>query len=203
MLFRTLVLIILLLTPTACAAASPIQPGPAQTLAARAWQADQHVVWELDWPAAPVGGVVTVETWRAGEQYRLEILEAVAPALVGETLVYNGHTTWLYNRFAGAAPSTPDLPRLSPVTDAFAVINRFLTQPPQAATQELVRLDSGPAQKISLIFENGDHLILWRDEKTGLPGRILFSVKGQQATLKARSLEPLLNPPEGLFQPVR
>jgi hypothetical protein len=52
-----------------------------------------------------------------------------------------------------------------------------------------------------LTFDHGDQLALWRDEATNLPVGITFAVRGQHATLKARSFERLVDPPEGLFKP--
>lgn len=168
-------------------------------MVAEAWQTNQHVVWVLDWSAAPVGGPVTVETWRAGGFYRYEILEAVASALIGETLVFNGQTAWQYNRFDPDSPVVLDSPRLSPISDAFAVIDRFITTPPQSATQETTQTIHGPAQKINLIYANSDQLTMWRDNKTQLPVKVVFSVNGQQATLNARDFESLVNPSARLF----
>jgi outer membrane lipoprotein-sorting protein len=241
---------------TACAAAEqPMSPDLAQAIVADAWQADQHIVWELDWPAAPAGGPLTVETWRMnedyrgdtyrgdtyrgdtyrgdtyrgdtyrgdtyrgdtyrgdtyrgdtyrgdtyrGDRYRYEILESVAPALVGETLVFNGQKAWQYNRFSTEAPVVPGWPWLSPVSDAFVMIDALIATPPQTATQEFAQIIHGPAQKITLTFDNGDHLILWRDEETQLPVKIVFSVDGKEATLNARDFEPLVDPPQGLFE---
>jgi len=163
------------------------------------WQTDQHGVWVLDWPAAPVGGPVTVEMWRAGNVFRYEILEAVAPALIGETLVFNGQTAWQFNQFDSVPPLVLDSPRLSPVSDVFVVIDRLITTSPQSATQEAAQTIHGPAQKISMRYDHGDQLIVWRDDKTQLPVRVFFSVDGQHATLTARDIEPLVDPSERLF----
>ncbi|HXW00070.1 MAG TPA: hypothetical protein VEC93_16740, partial [Anaerolineae bacterium] len=76
---------LLLLTLSACAAPEPISAKAAQATLAAAWQVDQHIVWEIAWPAAPVGGPLTVESWRVGPRYRFEVLEATAPDLVGQT----------------------------------------------------------------------------------------------------------------------
>jgi hypothetical protein len=183
----------------ACTTEQPLPPNQAQTLIADAWQADQHIVWELDWPAAPIGGPLTVETWRAGQRYRFEILESVAPALVGETLVHDGQTAWQYNRFGPESPVRLDSPRLSPVTDAFTIVDGLITRPPQTATLEQTQTSHGPAQKISLTFANGDRLILWRDEDTHLPVRVVFEVRRTKATLEARHFERLVDPPQALF----
>lgn len=168
-------------------------------MVAEAWQTDQHVGWVLDWPAAPVGGPVTVETWRAGDSFRYEILEAVAPALIGETLVFNGQVARQYNRFDSDAPVVLDAPHLSPVSDAFAEINRLIATSPQSANQEATQTIHGPAQKISLNYANGDQLTMWRDNKTQLPVKVVLAVNGQQAILKARDFEPLVNPSKKLF----
>jgi hypothetical protein len=197
--YYTLILAFFLILLTSCTAAQSLAPDQAQTIVADAWQTDQHGVWVLDWPAAPVGGPVTVETWRAKDSFRYEILEAVAPALIGEMLVFNGQTAWNYNRFDSAPPLVLDPPRLSPISDAFTVIDRLITTQPQSATQETVQTIHGPAQKVSLTYTNGDQLAVWQDDKTQLPVKVVFSVSGQQATLNARDFEPLVNPSDRLF----
>jgi hypothetical protein len=199
---REVALIFLSLALSACAAREPLSPAAAQPILAQTWQADQHVVWEIEWPAAPVGGPLTVETWRAGSRYRFEILEATAPDLVGQTLIFDGQTARRYRRFDPFqdAPQAGEA-RLSPVSDAFAIINHLLVTAPETATQETLRLSSGPAQKLTLSYRNGDSLTLWRDEATGLPVRVMFTLGGQSAALRARSFAPLPDPPEGLFKP--
>jgi outer membrane lipoprotein-sorting protein len=193
--------VFLVLVLSACAAPESISASAAQTALTSAWQADQHTVWEIEWPAAPVGGPLTVETWRAGPAYRYEILEATAPDLVGQTLIFNGQTAWRYNRFelSQSAPQSGEA-RLSPVTDAFAVVVRLMAAEAETATQEAIHLSSGPTQKMTLTFANGDSLSLWRDEASGLPVRVTFTLAGQSATLHARSFEPLSDPPEELFR---
>lgn len=192
---------LLALTLSACAASESINATAAQATLAEAWQVDQHTIWEIDWPAAPVGGPLTVETWRAGSRYRYEILEAIAPNLVGQTLIFDGQTSWRYNRFGSEPPAAVSSPLLSPVTDAFMIINQLMTTIPEAATQEAVHLPTGLAQKMTLTFNQGNSLTLWRDEATGLPVRLIFVLAGQRATVQARTFEPLLDPPEGLFHP--
>jgi hypothetical protein len=199
---REVALIFLSLVLSACAAPEPLNPLAAQPILAQTWQADQHVVWEMEWPAAPVGGPLTVETWRAGSRYRFEILEATVPDLIGQTLIFDGQTTRRYRRFDPPQDSTqPGEARLSPVSDAFAIINRLLVTAPETATQEALRLPSGPAQKLTFTYPDGDSLALWRDEATGLPVRVVFTLGGQSAALRARSFAPLPDPPEGLFKP--
>ena len=184
---------------TACTTSQPVETNLARSAVADAWQSNQHIVWELDRPGAPVGGPLTVEIWRNGNQYRYEILEAVAPALIGESLVFNGHIAWQYNRFDSTPPVVLDSPRLSPVSDTWAVIERLIATPPQIATQEPVQIMHGPAQKITLVYTNGNRLILWRDDETQLPVKVVFSAKGQKGTLNARDFEPLIDPLPGLF----
>lgn len=193
---------IIALALSACAAPESLSPSTAEASLANAWQAGQHIVWEIEWPAAPIGGPLTVETWRTGSRYRFEILEAAAPDLVGQTLIFDGQTGWRYRRFdPPQRPRQPGEARLSPVTDAFAIINHLLATTPKAAMQEALQLSSGPAQRLTLTYDNGDSLTLWRDEATGLPVQVVFSLKRQSATLHARSFAPLPDPPKGLFKP--
>jgi outer membrane lipoprotein-sorting protein len=200
--FKIIFSLLLIFTLNACATAGPVNSSTAQTTLLNTWQADGHIVWEIDWPAAPVGGPLTVEMWRSGPRYRLEILEATAPDLIGQVLIFDGQTAWHYNRFD--IPPTlpqPGAEQLSPVTDAFAIMNRLGATAPQTAMQEPVRLAHGSSQKITLLFDTGDWFSLWRDEATGLPVRLEFAAGEQAATMRARSFEPLPDPPDGLFKP--
>lgn len=199
---RAVPLIFLTLALSGCAAPESLSPAAAQPILAQTWQADQHSVWEIEWPAAPVGGPLTVETWQAGSRYRFEILEATVPDLVGQVLIFDGQIAWRYRRFDQPQDSAQsEEARLSPVSDAFAIISRLLVTAPETATQEALRLSSGPVQKLTFTYSNGDSLALWRDEATGLPVRVMFTLSGQPATLRARSFAPLPDPPEGLFKP--
>lgn len=183
----------------ACAPAQPLSPDLARQRLLEAWQADQHSVWELDWPKAPVGGPLTVETWRAGQGYRFEILESATPALIGATLVSDGRHAWRYNRFNPPPTFNPIPPALSPVSDAFIIIDQLLNRSPEMAVQETDQVNFKPAQKILVTFSNGDTLALWQDSESGLPVQVMISTKDQQLSLKARLSEPLPNPPDGLF----
>lgn len=176
-----------------------LPPQRAQEVLAQVWQADAHITWEIDWPDAPTSGPLTVETWRAGDRYRLEILEAVAPALRGETLVFDGQNAWRYNRFQPPTVFEPVSPILSPVSDAFNVVDRLLQISPNLAVQEPAYLNGISAQKVELTFVNTGWLRLWWDRQTGLPLQVIFSVQGQQVKLQARQAEPLVNPPDELF----
>jgi hypothetical protein len=203
MLWKILILTNLLaIALLGCTSEQTIGPNLAQRRAKTAWRSDQHAVWELDWPAAPTGGPLTVEIWRAGDRYRYEILESVAPALVGQTLIFDGQTGWRYSRFEATSSSRTASSRLSPVTDAFETVDRLLDLPPlNAVRQEDMILDYGPTEKTTLTFENGDRLISWIERETELPVRLTFEVGGNQATLKARHIEPLTKPLDGLFKP--
>ena len=194
---------LLVLSLTGCAAARPMDPDTALARLTTAWRSHQHTVWEIDWPAAPSGGLLTVEIWRAGAQYRFEILESTAPALVGQMLVFDGQTAWRSDRFEEKSSwAAADPPELAPVSEAFAVIERLLARPAASATlQQSSTLRHGPAEKITLSFSNGDLLAMWLDQATGLPARAIFSYKGSQADLQARQLEPLAQPPAKLFAP--
>jgi len=183
----------------ACASSQPLSPQSAQQILADSWQAGQHIIWEIDWPEAPISGSLTVETWRINGQYHYEILEAPTAALVGQVLVFDGQDAWRYNRFEPPSTFTSTTPSLSPVSDAFTIIDRLISTPPQMATLEMAQVNSSPAEKITVIFPNDDTLTLWREVETGLPIRLIFSLNKQQATLKAREFEPLYDPPKELF----
>lgn len=185
-----------------CASEQSMAPDLAREEISRAWRRDQQAVWELDWPAAPSGGPLTAAVWRAGERYRYEILESAAPALVGQILIFDGQAGWRYSRFEANGPETTAPPRLSPVSDAFLIIDRLLYTSPMTATRQAdTILVYGPTEKITLTFDEGDKLTVWIDQETALPVRLTFQVGGHRATLKARRIEPLRDPPEGLFSP--
>ncbi len=200
MLSRILILsLIVALLSMACTPAQPLNPDQAPQSILNVWQANQHTVWELDWPNAPLVGTLTIETWRADNRYRFEILETPAPALVGEILVFDGQQAWRYNRFNPPSIFIPTAPALSPVSDAFTIVDQLLNTKPEKAVEEIVQINSKPAQKILLTFTTGDILTLWQNTEIELPVQVACSINGQQATMKARSVEPLVNPPLELF----
>jgi hypothetical protein len=141
-----------------------------------------------------------VEVWRSGDRYRLEILEAATPSLIGETLIVSGETAWRYNRFDPPARFLPTSPILSPVTDLLALVDQLLQTPVVTAEQETVQTDYSLARKIRLTFDNGNSLVLGQDLAVGLPVRLVIWVNGQQILLEARHTEPLPHPPERLFE---
>lgn len=190
----------------ACAAAQPLDAAQARATVLAAWQANQHAVWELNWPNSPVAGPITVETWRAGNCARgncarYEILEAEAPALVGQSLVVAGPQSWQFNRLEAAEPTLATYPELAPVTPAITLINRLLANTPAAATLERARVNTVWADKISLQFKTGDRLVFFVETATGLPVQIEFAAGEQSGRIRARSVEPLPQPPPELFRP--
>ena len=182
----------------ACSPTQRLSAQSAQNILFDSWHAGQHIIWEIDWPDAPIGGPIVVEVWRFDGRYRYEILEAPTARLVGQVLVFNGQSAWRYNRFEPPLTFVPTTPALSPVSDAFAIIDQLIITPPQAATLEVTQVNSIPAEKITVYFDN-DSLTLWRDMETGLPVRLVFSFNGGQVFLKVREFEPLLDLPQELF----
>lgn len=202
----TLLILSVMVGLSGCAATDAVDPRSAQIDLNRAWQADQHTVWEINWPEAPVGGPLVVETWRAGGRYRFEILEAEVAALFGQVLVFDGRQGWHYNRFEPGPPAESDPPALAPVTELLAKINAVSAARPEQATARPARLDHGPAQEFRLSYspEPGGaekYLTWWRDVGTGLPVRIHLVDGQQEITLRARSFEPLPRPQPELFKP--
>ena len=159
------------------------------------------MVWEIEWSAMPVGGPLTVETWRASGRHRIEILETAAPHLVGETLIFDGQHAWRYNRFDAEPPAMGSTPWLAPVSEAFAMIRAMINTPADTATQSTVHLSHGPARRITLTYNNNDRLTFWIDQETQLPARVFVAAGRNRVNLKARSFEILVDPPAGLFKP--
>lgn len=192
----------LILAATGCAAAQPIAPAAARQQVINAWQADQQAVWALDWPAVPVAGPVTAAVWRNGPNLRLEILEAAAPALLGQTLIVRGAAAWHTNRFDRPPQPQPSAPALPPLTDAFALIESTLAQTPTTASRQAVgTVAHGPAEVIRLGYPGGHSLTAWLHRETGLLLRLDLAVEAGQLSLQAHRVEPLPNPPAGLFDP--
>lgn len=167
----------------------------------KTWQADYHAVWEIDWAAMPIGGALTIEVWRAGERYRHEILESTAPALVGETLVFDGRQGWRYQRFDPDSLTSVASPHLAPMSEVVAIVDTLLTQPIQRAEMQQVWVGDEPTRHITLIFDQETSLSVWVAGDTKLPHRLRFRQNGMPVTLTARSIEPLTTPPDGLFKP--
>ncbi len=192
--------LILVVLSTACQP-SPANPTAAQKEMEHTWQTAHHIVWEIEWTAMPIGGMVVAEVWRTDTQHRFEILESPAPALVGEMLIFDGQQAWQYNRFKADTPTPINHPWLSPISDAYIIIDQLLTQAAQDGTQADASLSQGAATLTTLNFPNGEILSIWQDQETGLPARVHFKIGENEATLNARSIESLVNPPEGLFKP--
>ena len=202
----TLLILCVFISLSGCVAPETIDPRSAQIDLSRAWQADQHIVWEIDWPAAPVGGPLAVETWRVDGRYRFDILEAEAAALIGQTRVFDGRQGWRYNRFEPELPVKSTPPSLAPVTELMAMINAVSAARPEQASRRLARLDHGPAQEFWLSYGGGPgeterSLTWWCDVGTGLPVRLHLVDGRQEVRLQARSFEALPQPPPELFSP--
>lgn len=167
-----------------------------------AWQRDQHAVWEMEWPGAPLAGPMAVEVWLSGPRRRFEMLESGAPALVGETLVSDGRTAWLFNRFAdGVTEVGAEEARFSPLSDALLIISAHLAREPRSvrALGE-ASLPTGPAHRWRLIYPEGTTLDLWLEDETGLISAMKLAGPGGDFSLTARLIEPLDEVPEGLFR---
>lgn len=186
-------------TTSGCATSRPIEARSAQAQVAAAWQANQHTVWDLTWPAAPTGGPLTVETWQADGRYRYEILESTAPALIGETLVSDGQAAYRYNRLALPDGFAPVVAGLSPVSDAFALISARLAQPATAAAEQPAQLEGRRVRLIGLSFADGARLMAWLDSGSGLLAQLDLSGSDQSMRLHARTTDPLPEPPPELF----
>ena len=114
--------------------------------------------------------------------------------------LFDGKNGWRYNRFEPPSTFVPASSlRLSPVTDAFAVIDRLIDTLPETAYPAEAQIRLNPAQKITTSFANGDELSIWRQAETGLPLKVQFSEGGSRATLTARTVEPLADPADELF----
>jgi hypothetical protein len=195
-----LLLVILVLATAACSRETPLPAEPVRQQVQAAWLADRHTTWEIDWPNAPVGGPLTVESWQAENRYRYEILETAAPALLGEVLVFDGAQAWRYNWLTPDTPPQQTPPQLSPVTDAFESVSALLNQPPVRANIQADTVLLKPARKVTLTFENGDTLVAWFDAPTqSMLLQLIFNVGEQQGRLIARHSEPLVTPDKRLF----
>ncbi|MDM8526831.1 hypothetical protein QUF58_01355 [Anaerolineales bacterium HSG24] len=189
----------------ACQAPHAIEPEIAQQDLQKAWKANQHTVWEINWPTAPIGGVIVVEYWQFDNQYRFEILESTSTRLVGETLISNGNSICRYNRFElfeldeiSLVETTSS--QLSPVTDLFSMIDRLLHYSTSlSAQQQVTSTLEGASKKIELLLADQTRLIFWLDVKTKLPLRIELITARENILLKAQSNKPLIRPPQGLF----
>ena len=199
MIREILTLLLLIIFLGACYPEQTLSPPIAQATVQSAWQANQHTVWEIEWAAIPVGGPLTVETWRFDDRYRYEILEATAPALIGETLVFDGDKGWRANRFSDSLTETTP-PRLAPISEIFTIVDDFLNRVPQTATQQVIEIDQKATQQIKLTFENDESLQFRIDQEMQLPMRIIIYLTQSEISLKVRHAEPLFDPPDALFQ---
>lgn len=203
MTFKILILLCSVLTFVnfGCSRSQSVDPAAAQRVLADAWSAPQHTVWEIEWSAIPLSAPLTVESWRSGSRYRFEILEATAPALVGQAVMFDGEQGWQYNRFEPAASLTSTVTGLSPVSDVFDAIARRLEEKPETAVEKMEPVDSVSVRKVTLTFTNGDHLSMWIAAESGLPLRVEIDIGGQLALLQARRTTALADDaPASLFR---
>jgi len=183
-----------------CFSINSIEHVAAQQKLRAAWQANQHAIWQIEGAQLPVGGPMVVEVWQVGRQYRWEILESSAIQLVGETLIFNGHEAWRYNRFeATPAQFKTTSSTLMPITAVFALVTTYLIQPPIAATDQTTWLLRNESETITLIFADETQLIM--ELATGLPKFIKLVRGGKTMMLKARQMDLLARPMKGLFAP--
>ncbi|RME41887.1 MAG: hypothetical protein D6796_15200, partial [Caldilineae bacterium] len=98
-----------LLWLAACVASPAADPVAVQEQAQSAWQTGWHGTWDLAWEEAPLAGPVLFEAWRAegGRLLRLEILDAPAPQLVGQTCLRRDDAVTRYNRLDPSPPVSP------------------------------------------------------------------------------------------------
>jgi hypothetical protein len=167
-----------------------------------AWQRDQHVIWEVDWPEAPLAGPLVVEAWQSGPRRRYEILEATTPSLIGDALVTDGETAWFFNRFEAGLSAVPAAEaRFSPLADALALVSRQLAES-AGSSEDRGRevLPTGAARHWRLIYDEQTLLDLWLDEQSRLIARVRFRSETADFRLLARHIEPLTEIPPGLFQ---
>lgn len=185
----------LLLGLMACAGPS-VSPAEAQRQAAQAWAQAQHGTFTLTWPQAPLSGPVIFEAWFTAnrQQRRFEILQAPTPALVGLVYLSDGVSAGYANRLSPGAPATgaATLP-FSPLSDALAVVDRWLVQPAQSARQS--------GHTLTLLYPAGEKLTLTLNPQTGLITFIALSNSNEDFTLTTPDAEPLGEPLPGLFTP--
>lgn len=191
------------LAMTACAAqAVTANPNALQTDLSAAWRRPQHGQWSLTWAQSPLPGPIIFETWltEAAEAARFEILEADAPGWVGLAYINDGRVATYFNRLEDTPPVHGSAAELSfaPVSHAWKRVDVLLAQPPQSARTSRFRGD--PVQQILLTYPSGQTLTAWFNTQTNFIVRVEVTGPDISLTLAARSVEPLVAPPPGLFQ---
>lgn len=191
-----LLTVVLLSCLVACAA--PVASPPRQLLARaqRAWRADWHAVWQIEWAGAPLRGPLVAEVWRAADgRLRIETLEAPTPALANLTLVSDGQVAWLYDaRQKHAAHGPAARLRLPLASDALEVWDWLLAEADTATLSDTAYSDtqeSGPASRLELTTRAGDQASVWFDDQTGLPvGLQLRAKEWGEVSMRARRVSP-------------
>jgi outer membrane lipoprotein-sorting protein len=194
-----------LVAVSACGEGSSLPDGDSlMAHAQRAWQADWHAVWQVEWAGAPVRGPLVAEVWHAADgRLRIETLEAPSPALSGLTLVDDGETSWLYDlrqdRLEAGSSKQIRIPLASDALDAIDWL--FLGM--EGATVNVSgrdTLESGLAIRSDVILATGDRAIIWVHGETGLPSRVeLHSVVWGEASFATRSISSPERLHPGLF----
>lgn len=201
-----LISVIILITLTRCGSSSLPDGEKLVTRARQVWEADWHAVWQIEWAGAPVKGSLIAEVWHAtGNRLRIETLEAPTAALSGLTLVNNGTTTWLYDLRQNRVETGPEeWVRIPLASDALDAIDWLLLNVDGSTINvtSYETLESGPATRLDIIQDNGDLVMLWVHDVTGLPARVtLRSAIWGEATFTTRSISTGERPHPALFVP--
>jgi outer membrane lipoprotein-sorting protein len=189
---------------TGCNAAPPSDGASLVAQAQQAWAGDWHAVWQIEWSGAPVRGPLVAEIWHTGHgRLRIETLEAPTAALSGLTLVDDGATSWLYDlRQNRAEAKLAGQTRIPLASDALDATGWLLNEAGRATTRTAGRdmLESGPANRVAVDWDNGDRATLWVHTQSGLPARVeLHSAVWGEATFTTRSIDPSPGKPAELF----
>jgi len=205
---RGALLAVAALVLAACSGVAASSDGGSLPAARRAWAAEWHAVWQIEWSSAPVEGPLVVEVWHRGAGgLRLETLEAPTVALAGLTLVDDGEQVWLVDlRSNRVEHGLSQAVRIPLASDALDVWIWLLADAEQATLhwRQADVLESGPATKLALTTGAGDQATVWIDDQTGLPaGLDLSSHLWGHVTMVTRSISPAgpLSPALFAFHP--
>ncbi len=148
---------------------------------------------------------MTVASWQAEQRYRYEILESTAPALIGETAVFDGQRLFTFNRLT-ISPHHPLQPNrqvngLSPMFEVVSLIENGLADPAVVATETQTRLNGAVTQRLTLRYVDGGELTMWIAPETGTLKQVVVRMGTRTITLTARQSDPLPNPSLDLFRP--
>jgi hypothetical protein len=196
-------LLVLLALVTACQPSPQLDVDQLVAESQQAWASDWHVVWQIEWKGAPVRGPLVAEIWHAADgRLRIETLEAPTAALSGLTLVDDGTTIWFQDSRQNQVQTGTEELRIPLASDTLDAIGWLLHEMENGTVTVTGQgeLESGPATRLNVALPDGDRVILWVDDETGLPARVeLNSLVWGEAVFTARSIdaEEPLHP--GLF----